>query len=154
MKIDYNNKDFKQIKNKEKSNYYICNNKQYIEIPHDVFRVYRNEYQKILRHQKEESQRLEYYEDESTITHRRIDFNRDTESILIEQIYTNDLLNKLMLEIKKLSYEEQLLIFLLYFKEESESNIAKKLGISQVAVSKRKKKILKKLKNGFKNTEL
>lgn len=97
---------------------------------------------------------MEYYEDESTITHRRIDFKRDTESFLIEQIYTNDLLNKLMLEIKKLSYEEQLLIFLLYFKEESESNIAKKLGISQVAVSKRKKKIFKKLKNGFKNTEL
>ena len=59
-----------------------------------------------------------------------------------------ELLNRLLLEelLENLSQEERTLIGLRYFREETQSAIAEKMGISQVQVSRMEKRILQKLK--------
>ena len=57
---------------------------------------------------------------------------------------TENLLNKMMLEqlLEELSVEEKKLIILRYYKEKTQTEVAKELGISQVQVSRLEKKIL------------
>ncbi len=60
----------------------------------------------------------------------------------------NDLLNRLDLKIAvtNLPKRERTIVIMRYFLEKSQSEVAKKLGISQVQVSRLEKKILKNLK--------
>lgn len=57
---------------------------------------------------------------------------------------TENLLNHMMLEqlLEELSVEEKKLIILRYYKEKTQTEVAKELGISQVQVSRLEKKIL------------
>ncbi len=70
--------------------------------------------------------------------------------------YVEKVVDKMFLEqlLETLSQEERKLIYLRYFAEETQSNVGKKLGISQVQVSRMEKKILLQLKklgtNGIK----
>ena len=59
-----------------------------------------------------------------------------------------ELLNRLLLEelLKELSDQERELITLRYFEENTQSDIAKRLGISQVQVSRMEKRILTRLR--------
>ena len=59
-----------------------------------------------------------------------------------------ELLNRLLLEelLKELSDQERELITLRYFEEKTQSDIAKRLGISQVQVSRMEKRILTRLR--------
>ncbi|MCI5480408.1 MAG: RNA polymerase sporulation sigma factor SigF [Lachnospiraceae bacterium] len=59
-----------------------------------------------------------------------------------------ELLNRLLLEelLKELSDQERELITLRYFEEKTQSDIAKRLGISQVQVSRMEKRILARLR--------
>lgn len=61
---------------------------------------------------------------------------------LIEQIHE---------AVQRLTLEEQRLINELFFKGRTEGDFAVSLGISQVAIHKRKEKILKKLRIFFEN---
>lgn len=49
-------------------------------------------------------------------------------------------------EIEKLADREKLIVYLRYFKDQTQSQVAERLGISQVQVSRLEKKILKQLK--------
>ncbi|GAB7386202.1 RNA polymerase sporulation sigma factor SigF [Bacillaceae bacterium] len=49
--------------------------------------------------------------------------------------------------ISNLSPREQLIVYLRYFKDQTQSEVAERLGISQVQVSRLEKKILKTMKN-------
>ena len=59
-----------------------------------------------------------------------------------------ELLNRLLLEelLKELSDQERELITLRYFEEKTQYDIAKRLGISQVQVSRMEKRILARLR--------
>lgn len=61
-------------------------------------------------------------------------------------VQTNDEIDKLHIALKQLSANEWVIIKMLFYDEMSERDTAKVLGISQVAVNKRKHCILKKLK--------
>ena len=61
-------------------------------------------------------------------------------------VQTNDEIDKLRIALKQLSADEWVIIKMLFYDEMSERDTAKVLGISQVAVNKRKHRILKKLK--------
>ena len=63
------------------------------------------------------------------------------------------LLDRLLLEdlLNTLPPEERKLLYLRYFREETQSAIAKKMGISQVQVSRLEKRILQKLKKRAEN---
>ena len=54
-------------------------------------------------------------------------------------------------EINKLSKEEQELIYLRYFEDKSQSEVANILGITQVGVSRTEKKTLQKIRNNYQN---
>lgn len=72
-----------------------------------------------------------------------------SEIFLVDQIAQNsnkheEMLNHMLLEqlLKNLSEEEKELISLRYFQEKTQTEVAKKMGISQVQVSRLEKKIL------------
>ena len=66
---------------------------------------------------------------------------------LIDDIVADKLLLELLFNaLETLTAEERRLIDRIYFDEETEATVSKELGVSQVAVHKRKHKILKKLK--------
>lgn len=54
-------------------------------------------------------------------------------------------------EINRLPEEEQKLIYLRYFEDKTQSEVAKILGISQVGVSRTEQKTLKKIRNNYQN---
>jgi RNA polymerase sigma factor (sigma-70 family) len=64
------------------------------------------------------------------------------EDVVIDKILCESLRNAL----NKLSVEEYKLIYELYYQDMTERQVATAIGISQVAVHKRKNKILNKLK--------
>ena len=54
-------------------------------------------------------------------------------------------------EISKLSEEEQRLIYLRYYEDRTQSEVAEILGTSQVGVSRTEKKTLTKIRNVYQN---
>ncbi|RKQ37714.1 RNA polymerase sporulation sigma factor SigF [Oceanobacillus halophilus] len=78
-------------------------------------------------------------------------FENDGDPItLLDQIADQDTkwFEKLTLQeaIKNLSERERLIIFLRYYKDQTQTEVAERLGISQVQVSRLEKKILKEMK--------
>lgn len=80
-------------------------------------------------------------------------FENDGDPItLMDQISDNDegkWFDKIALKeaINKLSERERLIVFLRYFRDQTQSEVADRLGISQVQVSRLEKKILKTIKD-------
>ena len=72
-------------------------------------------------------------------------FSDDSESVE-SVVQMNDEIDKLHIALNQLSDDEWTIIKMLFYDEMSERDTAKVLGISQVAVNKRKHRILKKLK--------
>lgn len=78
--------------------------------------------------------------------------NTNIENINIsEDMEKDNLINHMMLKevIEKLKPREKELIILRYFKEKTQVEVARVLGISQVQVSRMEKKILLKMRNDF-----
>ena len=69
---------------------------------------------------------------------------------LLDQIADDDKqwFDKLTLEeaIRSLTERERLIVYLRYYKDKTQSQVAKRLGISQVQVSRLEKKILEEMK--------
>ncbi len=74
----------------------------------------------------------------------------DGEQNVEEIVEQNIMLDKLEVCLSLLSTEEKELIQKIFFEELTEREIARKQGVSQVAVHKKKQKILNKLKGYFK----
>lgn len=71
-----------------------------------------------------------------------VDTSQEIDDVVIDKIMLDKLRNSLVL----LSADEQKLIREIFFEELSERTLARKYGVSQVAIHKRKNKILDKLK--------
>ncbi|MDF3000990.1 MAG: polymerase sigma factor, sigma-70 family [Bacillota bacterium] len=119
---------------------------------------------------KKSDRKMEYQQYDIKADHYRIDYTGNTVTYapsqedsydrLVEENYQfpavsesveNMAVNAVMIEkmlacLKLLAYEEQALIYALYFKGKSEREYGDQIGISQKGVSKRKYKILDKLK--------
>lgn len=82
--------------------------------------------------------------------HETVFENEGDPITLLDQISEedNNWFEKLSLEeaIRGLSERERLIIYLRYFKDQTQSTVAKRLGISQVQVSRLEKKILENIK--------
>lgn len=81
-------------------------------------------------------------------------FENDGEPItLLDQIAEEETnwFDKLMLEeaIRDLSERERLIVYLRYYKDQTQSAVAKRLGISQVQVSRLEKKILEEMRSSM-----
>lgn len=80
-----------------------------------------------------------YDENDKTTLVDKLSLNIDEETKLVDKLVLQNLLNSL-------PKEEKEIIVLRYFKEQTQSKVAKMLGISQVQVSRIEKKILSRLK--------
>ncbi|MCX7774153.1 MAG: sigma-70 family RNA polymerase sigma factor, partial [Clostridia bacterium] len=82
-------------------------------------------------------------------------YKRQSENRLIDRIMSEenddeaDTVERISLysALKQLSAREKRLIWMRYYSGQTQQNVAKKLGISQVQVSRLEKKILDQLKN-------
>ena len=75
----------------------------------------------------------------------RLGSNEENEEKIVERITLNDYINKLNSRDKEI-------IFLRYYKGQTQAKVAKIIGISQVQVSRLEKKVLTDLRNKMKNT--
>lgn len=68
-----------------------------------------------------------------------------------EKNQQEEVLDRMLLEqmLGSLNTEERELIYLRFFKERTQSNIAKKMGMSQVQVSRMEKKILRRMREAY-----
>lgn len=147
-KLDYRRRDFKEIKtdNNEKK-YFIRINKKFIEVPIEIYRLYRADYMRAYRTQIRDIEFIQgNYKDDSFLS-QHIDSIKDMDKYYIDLIDKKDSIHNLLVAMKQLDREQYFIIYSLFFEEETESSIAKKLNISQQAVNRKKKKILLLLKN-------
>ena len=87
-----------------------------------------------------ESINEEVYEDGSCTKIDKIVNNRDEQGKIIDKIVLNEMVNSLKERDKKI-------IILRFYKEKTQTQVAKILGISQVQVSRIEKRILKEFRN-------
>ena len=88
------------------------------------------------------------YEEDFILNNHIIDMDR----YYIEQINKKEIIHNLSKTIKLLNNEQYFIIYSIFFKEETETSVAKKLNISQQALNWKKKKILLFLKNHLLNS--
>ena len=150
--FDYKVRDFKELKtDNNKKKYFIRIENEFIEVSKDVYRTYKADYMKTYRFLKRKEQYPHInYEEELTIDKNRD--NLDMNKYYIEQINKKELINNLSKAIKLLNDEQYFIIYSIFFKEETEASVAKKLNISQQALNWKKKKILLFLKNHLLNS--
>lgn len=141
---DFRKNDLKKIiTDKNQKKYFIKYDKDFIEVPLKVFRLYKADYMKTYRLYKKEQQLFKIsYEEESMLGVHNLDVNK----YYHEQICKKESIYNLHKAIKHLDKEQYYIIYSLFFEEKTESEVAKELNISQQALNKKKKKILLLLK--------
>ena len=126
--------------------YTIVVKKERIEVSREVYYAYHKareseRYQRQVAYQRELS--LERFQEEGVnAEYQAARSLRGVEDVLI---LAEDI-RRLYEALDELEVEERLLIDELFFRGVSEGELAKRLGISQQAVSKRKRKLLKQLR--------
>lgn len=146
--FDYKKRDFKEIKINNEKKYFIKSGKKFIEVPIEVYRLYKADYMKTYRSLKRKQELSQITYEEDFMLNSIIDMDR----YYIEQINKNELIHNLSKAIKLLDNEQYLIIYSIFFKDETEASVAKKLNISQQALNWKKKKILLFLKNYLLNS--
>lgn len=146
--FDYKKRDFKEIKINNNKKYFIKSGKKFIEVPIEVYRLYKADYMKTYRLLKRKQGLSQITYEEDFMLNSIIDMDR----YYIEQINKKELLHNLSKAIKLLNDEQYFIIYSIFFKEETEASVARKLNISQQALNWRKKKILLFLKNHLLNS--
>lgn len=130
----------------ENNKYTLVVNKKRISVTEEVYRAY---YQ-----QKERETYLDKLSQKHDISFEeceekgiQVDYllSHSQESIE-DKLIKAEMLAKLTEAIEKLSEQERLLIYELFFRGKSERQLARQLGVYQYAVHKRKLRILEKLK--------
>lgn len=150
MKNDYKRTDFKEVKENNNVHYFIRIQGYWIEIPLEVFKVYKTSYKKIYYENKRDYDKVFYFENIDLAVPYLKDWSNDN---YIEQIYHQDFVKKLDYAISTLSKEEQMLVHDIYFEEMTEQQLAKKLHMTQQNINYKKQKILKKLKTLLLNAD-
>ena len=146
--FDYKKRDFKEIKIDNKKKYFIRSGNEFIEVPTEVYRIYKADYMKTYRLLKRKQGLSQITYEEDFMLNSIIDMDR----YYIEQINKKEIIHNLSKTIKLLNNEQYFIIYSIFFKEETETSVAKKLNISQQALNWKKKKILLFLKNHLLNS--
>lgn len=147
MQNDFENKDFwvekDQFNNKK---YYIRMYGRWIEIPKEVYAVYKNSYQKMYRSMNVEKDVLHYYGDIDLAKPYLIEHH---DKDILDTIWDDELKRLLYSAISKLSAKEKYIIKSIYFNDVSERDLAEFLKIKQPTLHYQKIKIIKKLQKTF-----
>lgn len=146
--FDYKKRDFKEIKINNKKKYFIKSGKKFIEVPIEIYRLYKADYMKTYRLLKRKQGLSQITYEEDFMLNSIIDMDR----YYIEQISKKELIHNLSKAIKLLDNEQYFIIYSIFFKDETEASVARKLNMSQQALNWKKKKILLFLKNHLLNS--
>lgn len=147
MQNDFENKDFwvekDQFNNKK---YYIRMYGKWIEIPKEVYAVYKNSYQKMYRSMNAEKDVLRYYKDIDLAKPYLIEHH---DKDILDIIWNDELKCLLYSAISQLSAKEKYIIKSIYFDDVSERDLAELLNMKQPTLHYQKIKIIKKLQKTF-----
>lgn len=138
MLNDFRGRDFWIINKENKTIYYLRLNGSWMQVTKEVYSIYKSSYQKMYR---------EYQRDKDAV-----EFNEYVESKYVKEanplefIVFNEMKDRLEKAIHILSDDEIRIIQAYFYDEQSERQIAEKLGISKTALHYKKTKILEKLK--------
>lgn len=146
--FDYKKRDFKEIKINNNKKYFIKSGKKFIEVPIEVYRLYKADYMKTYRLLKRKQGLSQITYEEDFMLNSIINMDR----YYIEQINKKELIHSLSKAIKLLNDEQYFIIYSIFFKDETEASVARKLNISQQALNWKKKKILLFFKNHLLNS--
>lgn len=131
----------------ENKKYTIIVKKHRVEVSEAVYRAYHQEreaerYQRKLIKDNEYS--LEKFQEDGVNAEYRI---VHVQPDIVDKLIRQEQLEQLWLALQLLSAEDRSLIEELFFNEKKEAELATELLLTQQAISKRKKKILSKLRN-------
>ena len=129
--FDYKKRDFKEIKINNKKKYFIKSGKKFIEVPIEVYRLYKADYMKTYRLLKRKQGLSQITYEEDFMLNNIIDMDR----YYIEQINKKELIHNLSKAIKLLNDEQYFIIYSIFFKEETEASVDRKLNISKQALN-------------------
>jgi len=122
---------------------YILLNSEKVYVSEEVYRAY---FRPVWREAKQIKVRRRMESSLDALQDSGVEVVSD-ETPIDELISDKLLLNKLYVALSSLTSEERGLLHTLYIQGESEREVAKALGISSIAVHKRKRKALSKLKS-------
>ena len=144
MKNDFKRRDFyiKRNDNNEKQ-FFISINKQWVEMNREVFLVYQNSYKKLYRDQIRDRGKIIHYEHVDDIQPY---LNGTINCDPILDVYRKELKSKLYRALEQLDEDEREFIFLYYYCEVSERQLATYFNKSKTAIHYKKNKLLKKLR--------
>ncbi len=131
----------------ENKKYTIIVKKQRVEVSEAIYRAYHQEreterYRQKLIHQNELS--LEHFQENGVnIDYLIVRIQPD----FVDKLIRQEQLEQLWLALQTLPPDEQSLIEELFFNEKSESQVARAVGVNQSTVSRRRTKILLRLRN-------
>lgn len=153
---DYRKSDFYHyFDNKSNTRrYFIRVYGSFIEVNKDVYYTCYNSYRKQLRdNRKDQENGLLSYDVHQLNGHTLLDMYGEDQNYL-EDIYRKDLMNTIMNLIDTLDDADKELITQLLIENKKESELAKRYQVSQQMINRRKKKIIKslreKLSDGYK----
>lgn len=144
MKNDYRRTSFYIKKINDEEHYYIRVNKQWIAVTKDIYKVCNLSYKKMNYEMKRDDTNLLYTDMDGLFNV----VDRFNTIRCFNNLLQNETIKNLL---SFLDEDERKLIEYIYFLEMTEREIAKIYHISQPAIHKKKKKILKKLRNRLSN---
>lgn len=150
MKNDYS-KDYFWIKEDGLGvkHYYFKINGKYHEVENKVFNVCHNSYMKQIRdNQKDIDLGLISLDGDDNFNNPLVNSLSINDDV-IGMLNLNDKVKEVINEINKLDIKDRELITNLLIEEKTERELAKQLNVSQVAIHKRKTKIIKKIRNNL-----
>ena len=100
--FDYKKRDFKEIKINNKKKYFIKSGKEFLEVPIEVYRLYKADYMKTYRLLKRKQGLSQITYEEDFMLNSIIDMDR----YYIEQINKKELIHNLSKAIKLLNDEQ------------------------------------------------
>lgn len=142
MKNDYDKNCFWVKKVNNKKIYYIKVKKQWVKVNKQIYTVCKNSYQK-MNYEMEKEKNVSHYSDINNINL----YNQYYDYDFVNEIFIQDIMLLLKNAIESLSHDEVYISVQLYFKEKTERQLAKELGVSQQSLHYYKKSILKKLRD-------
>ena len=151
MNNDYNNSYFWRIRDPETGEIkrYFKIKGKLIEVDRDVFNICYNSYEKMNREIANDCKvnliSLDAFDKEGA----ELSNDVNVELNLLDHIDRKDKINEIMKLISKLDSHDRELITNLLVYEKTERELAKQLNVSQNAINKRKKTILKKIRKNL-----
>lgn len=133
----------------EGKTFYLTIRGQRVEVTEEVYRAYIRPVRRERKRQYRAIGRYSVYSWESIIANgiEVIAEGADCESALIEEEERQEELDLLRAALEKLEGRDREIIYMVYFEGKSQKEVARYYGVSNVAIFKQIKKILKKIKD-------